>query len=455
MSPNITQNAKFLEEEFQHLVAMIQLQGELYTKNESIKKLYEYPLPALKDGGKSPYCSLLKQISSKTSKEIAFAERFVLLLALAPYLKPQLLDVMLVRRPDNLPFTEYGDVGDTSGFGFQPSVQTALFLLGGNDLARRIQLQQLFTKKHPFLAQNILVLDDRGQRRGFLEKGLAISEEYLSLLTTGKTQLPDFSREFPAVQLRTKMEWEDLVLPKTTFDQIKELEHWINYQGELDKIPELARRLKPGFRAIFHGASGTGKTLTASLLGKFANLPVFRIDLSQMVSKYIGETEKNLSKLFAKAEHKNWMLFFDEADALFGKRTNTQNAHDKYANQETAYLLQRIEHYNGMVILASNFKSNIDKAFLRRFQAIIHFPKPKYLERIRLWNKAFPKEFPLSEEIQLEKIAQKYELTGAHIINIVHTSCLSIVAKGEKTITAAALKAAIEKEYLKEGRIMG
>jgi SpoVK/Ycf46/Vps4 family AAA+-type ATPase len=127
-------------------------------------------------------------------------------------------------------------------------------------------------------------------------------------------------------------------------------------------------------RILFIGAPGTGKKTLASFIGQQSGKEVYRIDLSMVVSKYIGETEKNLSKVFDAAEHKNWILFFDEADALFGKRTDVRDAHDKYANQEVAYLLQRIENYNGLVILASNMKNNIDDAFTRRFQMIINFP---------------------------------------------------------------------------------
>ena len=127
-------------------------------------------------------------------------------------------------------------------------------------------------------------------------------------------------------------------------------------------------------RILFIGAPGTGKKTFASLIGQQSGKEVYRVDLSIVVSKYIGETEKNLKKIFDEAENKNWILFFDEADALFGKRTNVRDAHDKYANQEVAYLLQRIENYDGLVILATNMKNNIDDAFTRRFHAIIHFP---------------------------------------------------------------------------------
>jgi SpoVK/Ycf46/Vps4 family AAA+-type ATPase len=138
---------------------------------------------------------------------------------------------------------------------------------------------------------------------------------------------------------------------------------------ELQKSPTLKNS-----KILFIGEPGTGKKTLASLIGQQSGKEVYRIDLSMIVSKYIGETEKNLELVFAKAENKGWILFFDEADALFGKRTNVKDAHDKYANQEVAYLLQRIEDYNGLVIVATNMKHNIDDAFTRRFQTIIRFP---------------------------------------------------------------------------------
>jgi SpoVK/Ycf46/Vps4 family AAA+-type ATPase len=136
------------------------------------------------------------------------------------------------------------------------------------------------------------------------------------------------------------------------------------------------KQTEQGYRALFHGPPGTGKTLTAALVGKEFDIPVYRIDLSMVVSKYIGETEKNLELLFDRAEKKGWILFFDEADALFGKRTDVKDAHDRFTNQEVSYLLQRIEDYNGLVILATNMKSNIDEAFIRRLHLVIHFPLP-------------------------------------------------------------------------------
>ncbi len=213
------------------------------------------------------------------------------------------------------------------------------------------------------------------------------------------------------------------------------------------------RKIKPGYRVLFHGPPGTGKTLTATLIGKYTGKDVFKIDLSLIVSKFVGETEKNLSQLFNRAENKNWILFFDEADALFSKRTNVKDAHDKYANQEAAYLLQRIESFDGLIILASNFKSNIDEAFIRRFHSIIHFPAPNAAERLSLWQKSFPEHIKLNNDIDLALIAKKYELTGSGIINVVQYSCLQAIAENASFIDLNLLTSGIRKEYLKEGKI--
>ena len=198
---------------------------------------------------------------------------------------------------------------------------------------------------------------------------------------------------------------------------------------------------------------GTGKTLTATLLGNETGKPVFRIDLSMVISKYIGETEKNLSNLFDKAQNKNWILFFDEADALFGKRTSVKDAHDRYANQEVAYLLQRIEDYPGLTILASNFKSNIDDAFLRRFNAIIYFPMPQYEERLTLWQKAFPEQVHFAQDVNFEQLAKQYPLSGSHIMNIVHYVCLQSLVKKTTLVTQASVVQGIQREIAKEGKM--
>ncbi len=189
--------------------------------------------------------------------------------------------------------------------------------------------------------------------------------------------------------------------------------------------------------------------MTAALLGKSHGMDVYRVDLSTVVSKYIGETEKNLAKLFDMAENKNWILFFDEADALFSKRMATQSSNDMFANQQVAFLLQRIEDYNGVVILATNYKDNIDDAFLRRFQSIIMFPKPSVDIRHALW-KSILIPFNLSEEIY-DRIASEYEITGGSIINILRYCSIVSAQRSDHQILETDIVKGIKKEFLKEG----
>ncbi len=171
----------------------------------------------------------------------------------------------------------------------------------------------------------------------------------------------------------TDQSWNELVLDKATLGQVNEIKTWIKQSSSATRDNNLGKKVKAGYRTLFYGPPGTGKTLTAALIGKEFNKPVYKIDLSKVVSKYIGETEKNLELIFANAKDKDWILFFDEADALFGKRTEVKDSHDRYANQEISYLLKRIEDYNGLVILATNMKGNMDEAFTRRFNSIVRF----------------------------------------------------------------------------------
>lgn len=382
-------------------------------------------------------------------------EILLLLLALAPYLAPQFLDTIIQESlPQPGDFPQIGGVRGKNFRGFLPTGETALFLLAGDDPGKRMEVQQLFSEDHLFAKKHILWLEEVPEGEPHMSGRIILSQEYVDLFTIGKVARPRFSMNFPAQLLETGLEWDDLVLHSDTLEQIKELEVWVKHGDTLLHDWEMHRKLKPGYRALFHGPPGTGKTLTASLLGKYTGKDVYRIDLSMMVSKFIGETEKNLSNLFSKAENKDWILFFDEADALFGKRTNVRDAHDKYANQEVSYLLQRVEHYNGLVILATNFKSNIDEAFSRRFQSIIYFPMPGTGERLRLWQKAFPEKMQLAQDINLPTFAQKYELTGAEIINVVQYACLRALDRDGEQILFTDLHDGIKKEFQKEGRIM-
>jgi SpoVK/Ycf46/Vps4 family AAA+-type ATPase len=211
--------------------------------------------------------------------------------------------------------------------------------------------------------------------------------------------------------------------------------------------------LKPGYRCLFHGPPGTGKTLTACLLGKHHKLPVYRIDLSRVVSKWIGETEKNLAGLFDQAEDRDWILFFDEADALFGKRSESASANDRAANQQIAYLLQRLEGFSGLAILATNQHAYLDEAFARRFQASIRFPMPDAAQRLRLWRESFESGgFTLAPDVDFGALARAHELAGGGIINVLRAACLLAAQRQPPTVTGSDLLEAVRRELQKDGR---
>jgi hypothetical protein len=409
---------------------------------------------------KEPIIQLLEienygSIEQALNFKLSSNELMLILIALAPHLQPNFFDNIIQESlPQPGDFPQLGGSRGKNFRGFLPTGETALFLLAGDDLEKRMDVYELFSEDHLFAKKRILWLEEVPEGEPRMSGRIIPSQEYVDLFTTGKVARPRFSMNFPAQLLQTELEWDDLVLHTDTLAQINELEIWVKHGDTLMKEWEMHRKIKPGYRALFYGPPGTGKTLTASLLGKYTGKEVYRIDLSMVVSKFIGETEKNLSNLFAKAENKDWILFFDEADALFGKRTNVRDAHDKYANQEVSYLLQRVEHYNGLVILATNFKSNIDDAFTRRFQSIIYFPMPGVEERTRLWKKAFPPKIKLAQDILLPTLAQKYELSGAEIINIVQFACLRVLDRGDAQLQAKDLYEGIKKEFQKEGRIM-
>lgn len=380
-------------------------------------------------------------------------EQLVLTMAYLPVSNPEFFDLLIAEvLPEGGEFVEFGGVRGQQFRGFIPTISTALFLLAGKNAEARANAYSIFLPGATLYKKGILLPDDHRPGEPITSSRLILSSDFSTLLLTGAMPAVQFGPDFPAKHITTRMEWEDLVLHPTTSDLINDVRIWMNFHEQAHSDPILSRKLKPGYKALFHGPSGTGKTLTAMLLGKHFSKEVYRIDLSQIVSKYIGETEKNLERIFQKAEHTNWILFFDEADSLFGKRSGVQSSHDKYANQEVSYLLQRIEDFSGLIILASNFKNNIDPAFIRRFHSIIHFPMPDAAYRLELWQKSSPGNTPYAAGVKLDEIAQRYELTGASILNIVHYSALKTISSNRKEIMHEDLMEGIRKELQKEDK---
>ncbi len=384
--------------------------------------------------------------------DLGWAERLVLTLALAPHVRPQALDALFMRNANiDRSFTEFGGWKGRAHNGFLPTGETAAFLAVGDDLAARGAVRRLFDESHAFSRLDILRLEHDAPGEPFFSGALMLSAETLSRITTGERHKPDFSVSFPAKLLTTRLGWDDLVLTPDVMAEIQTILGWVRHGRAILEDWNLSRALQPGYRSLFFGPPGTGKTLTASLIGQAVGADVYRIDLSMVVSKYIGETEKNLARVFDQAANRNWILFFDEADALFGKRTSASTSNDRYANQEVSYLLQRVEGFPGNVILATNLKGNIDEAFARRFQSIVHFPMPDAEQRLRLWRGALGPE-RRGDDVDLKALAQRYELSGGAIANVVRFGAISALEQGRPAIQAADLVEGVIKELRKEGR---
>jgi SpoVK/Ycf46/Vps4 family AAA+-type ATPase len=258
-----------------------------------------------------------------------------------------------------------------------------------------------------------------------------------------------------AQKLAPHFSWDDIVLPPDQRVQLQEIADQVRHRAVVYDAWGFGAKLSrgKGINALFVGPPGTGKTMAADVLAHTLGLDLYRIDLSAVVSKYIGETEKNLSRIFEEAETSNAILFFDEADALFGKRTQVRDAHDRYANVEVSYLLQRMEEYEGVVVLATNLRQNVDAAFIRRLDFIVEFPFPNADERHRIWSQIWPTATPRGADVDLVELAERVEVTGGSIRNIAVASAFLAAADGG-TVTRRHVARATQREYQKIGKVL-
>lgn len=293
-------------------------------------------------------------------------------------------------------------------------------------------------------AQADLLLRPPGQRR------LTMTGLFAAARSLGAEIMGPLAQRLPC-----PFEPDDLVVPPHVREELNLALAWIRQQDKVLREWDFARRLPfgAGLKALFAGPAGTGKTMAAQVLAKQLQLDLYRVDLSRVVSKYIGETEKNLGQLFDEAHRSGAMLFFDEADALFGKRSEVKDAHDRYANIEVGYLLQRLEEHDGVVILATNRRQDLDEAFVRRFDMILEFPLPNAAERRRIWQGMFPAAAARDPNLDLDLLARKFELTGGEIKNIVLAAAY-LAAEAGQAIGLPHLRQALRRELLKSGRMV-
>ncbi|GAA5193572.1 ATP-binding protein [Rugosimonospora acidiphila] len=248
--------------------------------------------------------------------------------------------------------------------------------------------------------------------------------------------------------------WSDLVLPQDKARRLRELADVARFRGKVLNEWGFGASVAsgPGLNVLFAGPSGTGKTMAAQVIAGELGRDLFVVDLAAMVSKYIGETEKNLDGVFAAAHDGECVLFFDEADAMFGKRTAVKDAHDRHANLQTSYLLQKLEQQEGVVVLATNLRKNMDEAFVRRLHAVIEFPVPRVEERLRIWRQLWPAAAPVAADLDLDLLATRIDLAGGHLRNIAVGAAYLAAADGG-VITMRHLEQATRREYQQLGKI--
>ena len=257
-----------------------------------------------------------------------------------------------------------------------------------------------------------------------------------------------------ATRLPVRMGWDELVLPERQRDLLRSISAYLRHRDRVltDWGYDRTVARTQGLKILFAGESGTGKTMAAEVVAHDLGLELFRVDLATVVSKYIGETEKNLERIFTAAHGSNAILFFDEADALFGKRSEVSDSHDRYANIEVAFLLQRMEAYPGAVVLATNFKRNIDDAFIRRLDFVVDFPFPEAEDRRRIWELLLPEQAPLADDLDLDFLARQFKLSGGAIRNCSLAAAFQAADDGDM-IHMRHLVRAVAQEYGKQGRL--
>ncbi|WP_439478859.1 ATP-binding protein [Chryseobacterium aquaticum] len=418
-------NHDSLNEEMKWLESLIDMRcKELFLEDEEEVNHKIPEAPKLDDA--SPYSIIVNK------HHLSEIDRVILALGVASAHYPSVLKTFVqIEESSNAFAIEAGGEYNKAYRSFKPTFQTALFLLSGKNLS----LWSHYSAK--LIIGSVLLKNDIVYNRSsteFIHGKIELDSSYLNYFLSGQKPQLDHGSYFPGKLYQSDLTMEDIILESNIREQIKPIGHYIKaLENGFFKTNE--HSFKPGFIALFYGAPGTGKTMLAGILANTYGIDMYHVDLSQVVSKYIGETEKNLEVLFNRLQGKNCMLFFDEADALFGKRSDVKDAHDRYANQEVSYLLQRIEKFDGLTVLASNFENNMDDAFKRRIDVSINVIRPTEDTRKSLWEHYLPKNITFENDDLLTHLSKEYSYTGANIRNIMKNIVMALYDRNETIIT--------------------
>ena len=302
--------------------------------------------------------------------------------------------------------------------------------------------------------RGLRLLDLEPATAAHLAGRVRLNPELAAWLLGRSGQEPEFSPEFPARRLQTVHRFEDLVLEPALEERLRGVLDRIRLREEVLTDWGLGAHHdnSAGFHVLLHGPPGTGKTMAAAVLGRETGLPVYRVDMALLVSKWVGDTSKNMARIFDRAEARGWILFIDECDALLGRRGEIADARDRWAAQEVSFLLTRLETFNGVSLLATNLVRNVDEAFLRRVHVQLEFTEPGESERAAIWHAVRPRQLPLADDVDLDELAARFPMTGAEIRNAMFDAAYRARAEGVE-VGATQLGAAIRAEHEKSGRI--
>lgn len=462
-----SQHWQALQQDLEWLAQVLEERDEMFPENDDETYLFEHLLKevegSLIQSNQYPdarYTDLILEMHDQTAAFfdleweedgwlilfLQYAERIALLLTMTPYLRPELLDFFLKKSSNGDRFVEFGEALSTSlnYHGFLPTIQTAIHILAGMNLERRAWVERIFSPDHFLIKKGVLKLGEITNDYPPSSRRLMLNEEYIDLLVRNQPYSPQYSQNFPATLLHTKKTWKDLILDEKTSILVEQAQKWVVHYDTVRQHKGVGTM--KGYRLLMSGPSGTGKTLTASLLGQAAGKPLYRIDISNIVDKYVGEATKRLRKVFDMAATHDWILFFDEGDALFGKRSSGGgSSNERYANQEVSYLLYKLEEYEGMIFLATNKGTAIDSAFERRFDSLIEFQKPNEYVRRELWQHFFDKPGVLQLAPEINKgnwreLAEKGKVSGAWIEKFYQYCLMQTTAKGEYSISVDEMR---------------
>jgi ATPase family associated with various cellular activities (AAA) len=416
----------------------------IYSRISSLKNgdAVELPAPPNLQFEESHYAKFVNE------HNLTALERLVLILGCSLYLRPEILHPL--GQDNDIRRLSMTDAGQQK-LALSPTIETALFLAAHTNLQERVQAIQFFEPGHLFYRLSVFDMGASEPGESVFAASYQTAAAWRDLFLYGTWRAPRFSPHFPAHLIETTLGWDDLIVMLSTSDKIAEARESILAMPALRQDWKLGGIIPEGFRLLLHGDSGQGKTLTASLFGQLLKRPVYRIDVSAVASKWIGETMQRLDALFRTAENKDWILFFDEGDALLQQRsTEGGSESSRYSNMDAAFLLQRIESFNGIIIVATNLMQNIDRGFVRRFQSIIPFKPLDSEHQTLVWQRFWPHEqlaFPqLNNAVNLYL---NYPLSPAAICNVIRRAATYSVTQKINAFPAELFERFVKDENLK------